>query len=1134
MLATFATAKNCRLMDVSADELFDRVVEIIDKEKEGEVNRLMHETLVLACHEAIKETRQAFGNLFSQVDYLCKAHHVHTRDIVAIQQMRRNSNHSLPLSHEDLMYDARALCVFISAVFSKPIPGTLVGRIPVEPRPYTGLGPIDMVRLRCVVKRVDMPHVEVEIDQDGGGTLQVNCTAEHFAYLGKVLKLGMQVNLLNCHIDKTDPDRPVVTPDYIIVEPDYLLDISSIAACFTSCGHHSLQYLFNQLKPKANTQPILLGNFASSALDDIVNSKDIRDYAFSDTLRNNFHEKALEFCSCTAFDPQSFKRDAMSQVENLQLTVEELFRKYKREKAILEPSFICESLGVQGRVDLMTTDMQLLVEQKSGKNYNLTSGQRNSYGSKQLENHYVQLLLYYGVLRYNFHLGNNTVDIRLLYSKYPPEQGLLVVSFYQKLFREAIKFRNQVVAFNFWVAKNGLAPALPLFTPETLNVHHDGSSFYHRYILPEQQYVTSVLHSLSSLERSYFCRMYDFVNMEQIISRVGNSDGHSFNGADAWNVPLAEKREGGNIYVELTITDKQRSNDYNGYDTITLAVPDQGEDFLPNFRQGDMVYFYSYKKREEPDMRHAILFKCFLTEIHHERLTVQLCDGLQNPDILDCRLPYAVESCKGSMGSAAVGSLFHFLTSKSERKALLLGQRPPRKDTSRQLSRSYNPNYDPVLLQVKQALDYYLLVGPPGTGKTSMALRFMVEEELVEKEHSLLLMSYTNRAVDEICEMLSDAGIDYIRIGNEFSCAPRFRDKLLSKRSAAMAHLHDISSMIADSRIIVGTTSTMLSRQYLFNVKHFSLAIVDESSQILEPDLIGLLAAHGGEYKDGLAIDRFVLIGDHKQLPAVVQQSVAASEVDDPLLLGIHLDDCRNSLFERLIKTERAAGRTDFIGTLRKQGRMHPEVAEFPNKMFYQRERLQPVPCPHQEETTLGYDAPALDDRDEQLKTHRMIYVESPLCKRPGLSDKVNPAEAKIVADMVRRIHRFYGEHFDADKTVGVIVPYRNQIAMIRKQLELLDIPALCSITIDTVERYQGSQRDVIIYSFTVQNHYQLGFLAGNRFEEDGYVIDRKLNVAITRARKQMIITGNRSVLSADHIFHSLISYIESHSSNND
>ena len=152
-----------------------------------------------------------------------------------------------------------------------------------------------------------------------------------------------------------------------------------------------------------------------------------------------------------------------------------------------------------------------------------------------------------------------------------------------------------------------------------------------------------------------------------------------------------------------------------------------------------------------------------------------------------------------------------------------------------------------------------------------------------------------------------------------------------------------------------------------------------------------------------------------------------------------------------------------------------------------------------------------------------MVYIPSAFCHEPALSDKVNTAEAAIVADVLRRIHRFYGSRFDPDKTVGVIVPYRNQIAMIRKRVETLGIPALERVSIDTVERYQGSQRDVIIYSFTIQQHYQLDFLTGNCFEENGHVIDRKLNVALTRARKQMIITGNEQLMKANRVFAELI-----------
>ncbi|MBR5930379.1 MAG: hypothetical protein IKZ93_10390, partial [Prevotella sp.] len=93
---------------------------------------------------------------------------------------------------------------------------------------------------------------------------------------------------------------------------------------------------------------------------------------------------------------------------------------------------------------------------------------------------------------------------------------------------------------------------------------------------------------------------------------------------------------------------------------------------------------------------------------------------------------------------------------------------------------------------------------------------------------------------------------------------------------------------------------------------------------------------------------------------------------------------------------------------------------------------------------------------------------------------------------------------------------------------EKLQIPALLEISIDTVERYQGSQRDVIIYSFTVQNMYQLEFLTANCFIErdaDGTfrIIDRKLNVALTRARKQLIVTGNPQILSANPLFKALM-----------
>ena len=104
--------------------------------------------------------------------------------------------------------------------------------------------------------------------------------------------------------------------------------------------------------------------------------------------------------------------------------------------------------------------------------------------------------------------------------------------------------------------------------------------------------------------------------------------------------------------------------------------------------------------------------------------------------------------------------------------------------------------------------------------------------------------------------------------------------------------------------------------------------------------------------------------------------------------------------------------------------------------------------------------------------------------------------------------------------------PYRSQIALIKKEIEALGIPALNRILVDTVERFQGSERDVIIYSCCINSYYQLKFVS-NLTEENGVLIDRKLNVALTRARKQMFVTGVPKYLKSNPLYESLLNLIE-------
>jgi hypothetical protein len=958
------------------------------------------------------------------------------------------------LSREERYYDLRAVTLLISAIFHEDVPGGLLQLLPVNLQPQPSQLSINKRYIRCIVRSFDDNFItadseEGEILVDYGNTEG----GRDFSYLRKILREGMQLNLLDCHHNEK------IVPTLIIVEPDFMLDISSLAACFTAYGHHPLLYTISRLKPRPNTQATLLGNFAGTALDDIIHNPKV---TLQQSLARSYREQAERFAACEDFNKETFEQAAAVQMENIRETVSILNLEFRIQNSLLEPSFVCERLGLQGRVDLMTADMSLLVEQKSGKNQKIEYQSHDAHGL-QLESHYVQLLLYYGILRYNFNKSDNQVDTRLLYSRYAPEKGLIAVNYYRTLFREAIKLRNQIVATELLIARDGFGRIMPLLNADIIykGVARDG--YFHRYILPELLTLNSYLLTLDSLERAYYERMMTFVYREQRAQKLGSSEQtlHHAGGcsSDLWLMPLNEKQEQGNIIMPLHIIKREKTDPDGGYNRITLRfsnVPNASPLGTLNFRKGDMVYLYQYD--EEPNVRKSILYKGSIEDIHDGKVIILLNDGQQNESVFALSdKTWAIEHGGSDVGTNSnIRSIHQFIQSSPQKKALLLGQRTPEADTSLVLSQSYNPYYDDILLKVKQARDYFLLVGPPGTGKTSMALRFMVEEELKRTDtSSILLMAYTNRAVDEIRSMLEDAGL------------------------------------ADDERILTGTTSMMQARPFLLEGRHFSLAIIDEASQVLEPGLIGLLSSD--------QIDRFVLVGDHKQLPAVVQQNPEEARIDDPLLRSIGLNDCRQSLFQRLYNWEVQQQRTQFIGTLHRQGRMHPDVASFASNHFYHA-WLQPVPLPHQQETAIGYDLPSQDAIDDILKTHRIVFFDS----------------TPNTIDLALRIRRFYGDHFNPEKTLGIIVTYRHQIAAIREVLP--------DISIDTVERYQGSQRDVIIYDVGVSRQYQLDFLTASTFTDDeGQVVDRKLNVALTRARKQMIIVGCSSILRQNALYRQLI-----------
>lgn len=1080
--------------------------------------RQLREALERVMRQQMMGTGLQATDLAARINYVATQFALDGREQNQLHTFRLTSNdilnHRKEPSEQEFLRDLRAVAYAYRKIFHEDIPPKLYTLLPKqETTPAVKREKETRIRrIRVCFDYADESYLYVRpIDVLEEEPVKVNYNKpgvnEEFKDTVEELWRYAQLNLLDVTVD----DNGVYTPSFIVLEPDYLLDISSLAECYKDYGSHPANYFLSRLVPIENARPLLLGNIANLFLDEWIYAGE-KEPDYTECMKKAFRQYPIELAACEELrNPQKekeFAQDCRMHFEHIRETVQKTFLQpgYNLDKndAVLEPSYICEALGIQGRLDYMQRDMSSFIEMKSGKADEYAMQGR----LEPKENNRVQMLLYMAVLEYSMGQERRSMHPYLLYTRYPllyPARA----SWAQV--RRIINLRNCIVASEYGVQLHNhpsfTQRLLAQINPSVLNQKGLQGRFWEQYLKPSISCFGERMEQLTPLERTYFYTLYNFITKELYTSKSGDVNCESRTGASAlWLSTLDEKRDAGEILYDLTIVENHASQAHKAF--IILSIPQYEETFLPNFRNGDVVVLYE-RNNGTDNVTNKMVFKGNIESITDNELRIRLRAAQQNPLVFPENSRYAVEhdTMDTTFRSMYLG-LSSFMDANPERRELLLGQRPPRFDMAYEdrITRTTD-DFERVALKAEAACDYFLLVGPPGTGKTSRALRRMVEHFYACPSTQVLLLAYTNRAVDEICRSLSAIlpQVDYIRVGSELSCDARFRKHLLENVLAECNNRREVNIRMADCRIYVGTVASIASKPELFKLKHFDVAIVDEATQILEPQLLGILCAR---FKDGRnGIGKFILIGDHKQLPAVVLQSNEQSEVHDEGLRRIGLYNLKDSLFERLYRFHLQEEHCRAVDMLCRQGRMHPGVASFPNREFYAG-KLEALGLPHQLENV---DAPV-----------RFIPSER---DTESVSGKTNRNEARIVAQLAADVYHLYKETFEVNRTLGVITPYRSQIALIRKEIQALGISALNEISVDTVERYQGSERDVIIYSFCVNYLYQLKFLP-NLTEENGVWIDRKLNVALTRARRQLYITGVPDILSHNLIYRRLIQAI--------
>ena len=356
-----------------------------------------------------------------------------------------------------------------------------------------------------------------------------------------------------------------------------------------------------------------------------------------------------------------------------------------------------------------------------------------------------------------------------------------------------------------------------------------------------------------------------------------------------------------------------------------------------------------------------------------------------------------------------------------------------------------------------RARDVYCIHGPPGTGKTRTLMAIV--QQAVADGQRVLACAHSNQAVDNLLVGASSA--DEPDPGTLHAMAVDDDGEELSIRRVGHPESELVADRYTDGPVteadVVGATTSMASQ---FDADEFDIAVLDEATQASIPaSTIPYACA-----------ERLVLAGDHKQLPPFASDELEERESEV-------------SLFEHLLDTY------DGVSTmLRRQYRMHEQIVEFPNEAFY--DGQLETDDRNRDWTIDGLDPlVAYDVTGEEQRASGKSYR--------------NPTEAEIVAEEVQRLR----EEGIAQSDIGVITPYSGQIGCIRN--ELADVDARTrGIKVNTVDAFQGSEREAIVLSFVRSNDRgSSGFLT---FGDEG---KRRLNVSLTRAKKRLVVVGDFDTL---------------------